>query len=97
MATKSNDTGRSGSAGETGDTNEKSPRGTAAGMRMGASTRTEAKKVTSTKSKASRKEQTKRGGPGTAGTSDGARAGQRATPQRNKATRRRGEKARAGA
>jgi hypothetical protein len=97
VATKSNDTGRKMPARQTGDTDEKSQRGTAAGMRMGARSRTEAKKVTSTNSKASRKQQTKRGGPGTAGTSDGTPAGQRSTPQRGKATRRRGEKARAGA
>jgi hypothetical protein len=96
MATKSNDTGKANGR-EPQGTNQKSARGTAAGQRSGAETRTEAKKQTSANAKASRKEQTKRGGPGKAGTDDGTPAGQRATPQRGKATRGRGQRARAGA
>jgi hypothetical protein len=95
MATKTKQTGRP--AAQPQETNQKSSRGTAAGLRAGASSRTEAKELTSSEGNQSRKEQTKRGGPGRAGTDDGTPAGQRATPQRSSATRGRGQKARAGA
>lgn len=71
-------------------------RGTAAGMRAGARTRTEAKELTSDTGKKSRKELTKRGGPGKAGA---RAAGKQTTPRKTKrtATRGRGDKASAGA
>ena len=96
MATKTRHTG-SAAEGRSQQTNERSQRGTAAGLRAGAGTRTEARKQTSTSGKQSRKEETKRGGPGRAGTKDGTRASERSTPTRSKATRGRGQKARAGA
>jgi hypothetical protein len=97
VATKSNDVGRTAKRAGSQDTNEKSGRGTAAGLRGGARTRTEAKKMTSANAKTSRKEQTKRGGPGRAGARDGTPAAQRSTPERTRAMRGRGQSARAGA
>jgi hypothetical protein len=75
-------------------------RGTAAGLRAGAQSRTEARALSSNTGGQSRKELTKRGGPGRAGTNGGQRddspqAG--ATRSKRTATRGRGDKARAGA
>jgi hypothetical protein len=76
-------------------TARKSERGTAAGMRAGAASRTEAKEMTADTGKQSRKTLTKRGGPGRAGTSPNAsRAG---TGRKRTATRGRGDSARTGA
>ena len=73
-------------------------RGTAAGMRAGAKTRTEARQLTSDTGKQTKKELTKRGGPGRAGTAD-KRAAKPSTAKATKrsATRGRGDKASAGA
>ena len=71
-------------------------RGTAAGLRKGASTATAAKEATSATGKKSQKELTKRGGPGRAGTS-GTSVTKKAAPRKKTATRGRGTKAKAGA
>lgn len=70
-------------------------RGTAAGKRAGAKTKTEAKRLTSDTGKQSQRELTRRGGPGRAGTS--ARSTSAGSSSRRTATRGRGHKASAGA
>jgi len=96
MATKTRQIGRAADSSAT-QANGLSQRGTAAGIRAGAQSRTRARELTASEGKSSRKEQTKRGGPGRAGTHDGTPASKRATPKRSKAMRGRGQKARAGA
>jgi hypothetical protein len=81
-------------------TNQPAERGTAAGLRAGAQSRTEARALTSNTAGQSRKELTKRGGPGRAGTQGGQRGSKAvaaATRSKRTATRGRGDKARAGA
>ncbi|HEU4405728.1 MAG TPA: hypothetical protein VFS43_10590 [Polyangiaceae bacterium] len=116
MATKRKTAGRGvtkrPSEGDAGGQGEPTERGTAAGMRAGARSKSEAKAMTSPDGKKSQKELTKRGGPGHAGTNqkrasaggEGGRAGTSASVEsadgearKRKPTRSRGTKARAGA